>query len=362
MRSSDACRALDRAKAALEGREPAPADAIALRAAKRVFAPGESITIFQYWAYDTVDGSVTVRLREQNVVARPGETNSFSFAPSAVPQEDTDLTWEATVGENKVPVRFSIVRDLDKRLEKLKSSQSRVARDLAEGIQTAREPQAETVLPIARMLREAEELDAGRLEPAQIEEFLFARQGATILRAYVPKNLRGEAVVVLALHGAGGSENLFFEGYGAGLGVSEAKKRGWVFLSPRATPNASRDALQWLEEVRGIKPRRLFIMGHSMGGGLALGTGDLKPSAIALFAPAARAIPKNLETTPIFLAVGKQEILMLRTGALALAEAVKRQGEFKEYDPCEHLMIVAEALPDAYRFFDQRIKATGSRP
>ncbi len=92
-------------------------------------------------------------------------------------------------------------------------------------------------------------------------------------------------------------------------------------------------------------------MGHSMGGGLALGSGALKPTALALFAPAAGSIPEDLASTPVFLGVGKQEMAMLATSAQRLRPKVT---EFREYSPCEHLMIVADGLPDAYRFFEKQ--------
>lgn len=358
MRTSDACRALDSARTALEGRQPSAADAVALRPSKRVLAPGETATILQFWAYEAPDEALTIRIKDRSLTVARGETKTITISPDDLPREDGDVEIEAQVGNRKQVVQFSILRDFESRSEELRSSTSRMARDLAEGIAAASKEQAETFLPIARLLKEAEDLDAGRLTPEDVEEILYAKQANTVLRAWVPKSAPKEATVVVALHGAGGSENLFFEGYGAGLGVQEAKKRGWVFLSPRATPSAARDALKWLEEVRGIQSKNLFVMGHSMGGGLALGTGDLNPTAIALFAPAARSIPENLSQTPIFLAVGKQEMMMLRTGALALAEAVQKQGQFKEYDPCEHLMIVAEALPDAYRFFDLQVRSS----
>lgn len=358
MRTSDACRALDSARAALEGRQPSAADAVALRPSKRVFAPGETATILQFWAYEAPDEALTIRIKDSSFTVARGETKSITISPHDLPEEDRDVEIEARVGNGKQVVQFSIVREFESRLEKLRNSASPMARDLAEGIAAASKEQAETFLPIARLLKQAEDLDAGRLAPRDIEEVLYAKQASTVLRAWVPKSAPKEATVVVALHGAGGSENLFFEGYGAGLGVQEAKKRGWVFLSPRATPSATRDALKWLEEVRGIRAMNLFVMGHSMGGSLALGTGDLNPTAVVLFAPAARSIPENLSRTPIFLAVGKQEMMMLRTGALALAEAVQKRGEFKEYDPCEHLMIVAEALPDAYRFFDRHVRSS----
>jgi hypothetical protein len=60
-------------------------------------------------------------------------------------------------------------------------------------------------------------------------------------------------------HGAGGSENMFFESYGAGVGPKEAQKRGWVFMSPRSVPGAVPACLAWLREERDITPRKVFI-------------------------------------------------------------------------------------------------------
>jgi predicted esterase len=353
-RASDACKALDRARAALEGRNLTPGDAVALRASKPVFAPGETVTILQTWAYNTEGEPPTLKIGEKTVTLEFGKTKEISVDPTLIPAPDADVVLEADCAGVKHFVAFSLIKNFDSRLEKLRQSDSRLARDLAEGIRAAISEQAETSFPIARMLKEAEGLDSGSLKPHDIEEIMYARQGNTVLRAFIPKSVETEATVVVALHGAGGSENLFFEGYGAGIAVREAKKRGWVFLAPRATPSGAKNALDWLKEVRGIQPKRLFVMGHSMGGGLALATGALKPNALALFAPAARTIPPDLAETPIFLAVGKQEMMLLRSNASALATVVKRKGEFREYDPCEHLMIVADAVPDAFRFFDAR--------
>lgn len=102
-----------------------------------------------------------------------------------------------------------------------------------------------------------------------------------------------------------------------------------------------------------MKLGKVFLMGHSMGGGVVLGYGGA-PTAIAAFAPAARNIRPELASVPIFLAVGKQELGMLRSGAQSLSTA--KNVTFREYDPAEHLMIVPEAIDEAYQFFDKLAK------
>lgn len=357
-RASEACRALDRARAALEGRAPSIIDAVDLRPVKAVFEPGEKVVLRQGWAYKIEGDAPTLQIGELRIPLEAEKSRDIEIDLPALdkPAPEIDQPIEVRIGTVTRTISVPIVSDFERRLAKLVRSESRMARDLVAGIEAARSPNAETAAPIAAMLRQAEDLDAGRLSPEDVEEVRYARQGSTVLRALIPRGVPKRATVVIALHGAGGSENLFFEGYGGGLAVSEANKRGWVLLSPRATGDGAKNALAWLKEVRGIEPERLFVMGHSMGGGLTLASGPLQPKAIALFAPAARAIPADLAEVPMFLAVGKQEMAMLRTGAQSMSEAVKKAGEFREYDPCEHLMIVADALPDAFKFFDSKSK------
>ena len=155
--------------------------------------------------------------------------------------------------------------------------------------------------------------------------------------------------------GAGG-ENMFFDAYGGGMAVTEALKRGWVFVSPHPTPNAAADCLQWLRQRRGLNVGHLYVMGHGSGGALALGSGGLtpRPSAVALFAPAATSIPPALGSVPIYMAVGKQDELRgASVRALATGLSGRLDCQFEEFDPCEHVMIVADALPSAFRFFDR---------
>jgi len=87
-----------------------------------------------------------------------------------------------------------------------------------------------------------------------------------------------------------------------------------------------------------------------------LQTGDLKPrpSAIAVFAPGAETVPANLAEIPIFIAAGKQDPTLPISKGIAGQLAGRRDCEFLELDPCEHLMVVADGVPAAFRFFDAR--------
>jgi predicted esterase len=345
-----ASRSLDRAIAALEGRQAQPSDALRLRVDPPVVAPGGSAKIDVSWVYaPATSEAITLRFAGNEWKVAPGQSVSAPFTAPA--SEGTHpLSVELPEGAKR-ELHIDVVRDLEARLARLPQGDA-----TAEAIRQRLAGRYEAHFPVYRWLRDAEAIAAGGLK--DLETLPAMRAGSTVFRGYVPKEAGSEAVVVVALHGAGGSENLFFEGYGAGLAVEEARKRGWVILTPRATAGAPAAVLEWLKNERGIRPKKLFVMGHSMGGGLTLSTGPLKPDAIALFAPAAMAIPQDLAQTPTFLSVGKQEIPMLRTGAQRLSASLtgRANSEYQEVDNSEHLMIVADALPSAFRFFDRIVR------
>jgi hypothetical protein len=65
-------------------------------------------------------------------------------------------------------------------------------------------------------------------------------------------------------------------------------------------------------------------------------------------------VPADL---PILMTVGEQELSMLKTtienAYRRLQELNLKVLEYKKYDGCDHLMIVREAMPDAFAFFDR---------
>ena len=258
-----------------------------------------------------------------------------------------------TVGGHARPVWLGVVPDLKGRVAKVSASNVPVAADIGRFLTTVLTAGFEGSPEVVNALKTAEELAGGA--PVDGKEIVYALHQGTPIRAQFAGKLTDSPTVVVALHGAGGSENLFFEGYGLGLGPRLAAKRGWTFLAPRATPNGAKHALEWFKATTGKTPGRVFVIGHSMGGGLASRTGGLepKPTALGLFAPASGGLGPGLEATPVFLAVGAQEMAGLKQGADRLATLITgRPREFKVVDPCEHLMIVVEALPDCFRWFD----------
>lgn len=371
-KTSDACRALDAATAALEGRTLRASDAVTMRFDPPIIEPGMRAKLQLSWAYlPTESSAIRVQVGAESVNLTPGFGTTMEIDPQKLNPE-LSRTVEAgylvpiRVGNQNRGAYISIVKGFSSRLKRLAESDNAMAADLGNIVQRYVEDpkRMEADLPLIQFLFTGEQLLDGRSKVESLENIAYAKANNTVFRAVFPRSLVGKVgakvTVVIALHGAGGSENLFFESYGRGLAAREALKRDWIFMSPRTGPNAAQDCIDWLQSVRKLTVGHVVVMGHSMGGGVALGSGKLtpKPSAVALMAPAAGSAPKSATELPIFLSVGKQEMGALKAGIQSLAREWqnRKDFEYKEYDPCEHLMVVADALPDAFAFFDRYVK------
>jgi predicted esterase len=237
----------------------------------------------------------------------------------------------------------------------------------------------ETDYPAAALLAEAGEASRtfafkeGYYNQQRPGQFRFSvpldRARTAPLRAFVPKGLDWKKPVplVVALHGAGGSENLFFEGYGAGRIVQECEDRGWLLVAPRGggllggTPPVARIVAQ-LAGRYPLDPKRVFLVGHSMGAAQAVELVQQNPgtfAAVACLGGGGRVRkPEAFAGLPVFVGVGSRDFAVRSARALhrSLTDAGAGRAAFKEYPDLEHLVIVREALPDAFEVFDRAVR------
>ncbi len=193
-----------------------------------------------------------------------------------------------------------------------------------------------------------------------------ASKGNVILRVQPVKVDAGKKVpLVLALHGAGGSENLFFDGYGNGKVAKLAKERGWFVAAPRITITKPGHG-DTIDELARIYPEidtnKVFVVGHSMGAGEAMREACAHPGRFAAIAAlgggggtkAAKGQEEAFKKLPIFVGVGELDFALKQ--AEALASNLKKTGvtnvTYKKYPVLEHMIIVQDALPEVFQFFD----------
>ena len=197
---------------------------------------------------------------------------------------------------------------------------------------------------------------------------LRVESGAEIpYRLRVPAGAAHARGLVVALHGAGGDERMWFEAYGAGMILSLAAQRDLVVVTPLTTAirdAATLDALVEAVATRTpIDRRRVVLLGHSLG---AITAWRLAPARSALIAgvvclagPCGSVAPADTTAMPpLFLAAGALDPLgapgrleAAAKGAIAAGRAV----DFRIIPSRGHTMMVSAALPAAFEWIAARV-------
>lgn len=277
--------------------------------------------------------------------------------------------------------RFSVIAQLDAKMEWVRTQangQRPAVNDtkrlsmqwIAKMILGAQDGRiAESDLPFASLLADLESLSR---QQETVRDFIASRterpiwlqlgngkakQHVRLQTAAHPKN----APLVVAFHGAGGSENMFFESYGAGALIDLCRDKGWSVISPRQSLmglGMELDAL--LAELRvhlDFDPARVFLVGHSMGAAQAVAQVSKHPSlvrAVAALGGGGRPIQsKQLIDIPFLVAAGDKDFGL--KPAKSLAELLQTWGvpvEFREVKDVEHMVIVQATLGEVIAFFE----------
>lgn len=414
MRLGEAGRAIARARFALEGEvEPSPArqwaESLAIAPERRLIDAGQTeltVTLSAFYA-SVGERPATARLRlswkpsgtgpggpaggpdhEQAIVELPQKV-SLPLSPAT----PGDQVLEAVIVVDgqamaRSVVGVSVVERLAERLDTLSAAidawpadaapelatERATARGLRDQLrQLAEGKPLETDIPAAAWLAQCERLIAqvasgtperGTEHPGDRWLNLALPGGRTVpVRLFVPESAaRGEPLpIVVALHGAGGSENMFFDSYGAGAIVAECRQRGWLLVAPRSGPFGSLppdEIVAALAKRYPVDRQRVFLVGHSMGAMQAVTAAARTPqrfAAVAALGGGGRVQGSEpLKALPFFVGVGTRDFA--RSGAQALNQALTRLGvatvTFREYPDIEHLAIVQVALPDVFAFFE----------
>lgn len=186
------------------------------------------------------------------------------------------------------------------------------------------------------------------------------------VRVHAPRSACGDARVplIIALHGAGGDENMFLEGYGLGTIRDLADQHGFVVACPRAgftgtTPAAFDAIVEALLYTHAIDVKRVHVVGHSMGAGSAAALRIARSDRIAsvvLLAGASRDAG-GPTSPPMFLAGGELDPLASPASLRRAADNARAAGARVEYTLVEargHTLFVGEILPHAIQWCLER--------
>jgi predicted esterase len=205
----------------------------------------------------------------------------------------------------------------------------------------------------------------------QIKSGLIAiplKDGVQVSRILLPENYTETKSfpLVIALHGAGGSENLFFESYGNGKIVRLCQKRGWILVASRNfgfKATKMEEFIDALSKIYKIDKNKVFLIGHSLGSIQALAIASEKPElfkAIALIS-AGGSFKNNeqLKELPIFIATGTADFSFRSSKNLEekMVQAGFKKVKFVAYEDVEHLTAVQFSLDEIFSFFDDLVKS-----
>jgi poly(3-hydroxybutyrate) depolymerase len=232
---------------------------------------------------------------------------------------------------------------------------------------------------------------AGRTGDFKRHYTLDAAKEIIPYRMYVPTSYTGSKAypLIVALHGLGGTEDAFFDGYNkvlpplaeshgyivaAPLGYRVDGSYGWGLGTAPADPATRRtqdlseqDVIQVLQRVRQqykIDENRIYLMGHSMGG---IGTWKIAPKYPDVWAAIApisgSGAPDTLEkirTVPEIVVHGDNDPTVNVSGSRTMVAKLKELGVEHTYIEVPgglHSDVVAPNIAAIIDFFDAHRKA-----
>ncbi len=163
--------------------------------------------------------------------------------------------------------------------------------------------------------------------------------------------------LVIALHGAGGDENMFMDAYGRGRIKALADQHGFIVASVGTVqlggqPGALDALLAQCRAHYGIDERRVYVVGHSLGAGAAALLATTRRdvvAAAACIAGGTQRIPAGA-CAPILVFAAEHDGIIPARRLRAVAESAAATGlpiEYREAQGAGHVLIVNDVLPDA---------------
>lgn len=176
-------------------------------------------------------------------------------------------------------------------------------------------------------------------------------------RIFVPESAlaKDSMPLLIALHGAGGNENMFIDGYGAGVITRLAEAHGFAVVSPLAAPLmdlglAFDTIVDTMKQLYSIDESRIYVIGHSLGAALTGGMCSVRGERIAAacwIAGASYARAARLPPTLVIAAERDSIVPPARIeSAVNLAQNAGLDVEYRVVPDFGHTLVVGYALGD----------------
>ena len=168
--------------------------------------------------------------------------------------------------------------------------------------------------------------------------------------------------VIVAYHGAGGSENMFFDAYGAGRLAKLARDNGYLLVTPRQPLMGALlpidSLIDQLANIAPIDRNRIVVIGHSMGAGQAISQLDKHPgiAKAAVILGGGRAVqkPDAWKGVKVYAAAGDKDFGLSGTQAFAKSLGqMKPKSKLEIFENTEHLGIVQVARDKIFDWLRQ---------
>lgn len=224
---------------------------------------------------------------------------------------------------------------------------------------------AETVKLAGAVSGEIDGILAGKNSYRLVAGDLWRPVGGVPCRVYAPRSALARSSpmpLLVAFHGAGGDESMFFEGYGAGAIKALADKHGFVVVCPQTERASAPGAFDKLvEEIAAdypIDPRRIYVLGHSMGAAatasLAASRGSRIAAACCIAGSAWGSTPSTGRRAPVLTIAAELDPLFGIARARKAAESIKPPDEFVEVKGYGHTLVVSSRLAEAVEWLVDR--------
>jgi poly(3-hydroxybutyrate) depolymerase len=180
-------------------------------------------------------------------------------------------------------------------------------------------------------------------------------------RVYVPRNAAANGrplPLVIALHGMGGDENMFMDGYGGGVLKRLADERGFILVTPSTytvapNPAAFVAIVDTMSRLHDVDPGRVYVLGHSLGAMVAGGWAVLYHDRLAAAALIAGGQVVGEMSSPALMVAGEADSLFTLDRLRAAADRARGAGLPVEFMPMinyGHVLLVGDAMPEITRW------------